>query len=100
MPEILAIYDTDTDSLEMEDQYFNWYDARDDWDEEINKVIQEIINSPVVWYCLIHGDCHITDRLLRLRILVLPPLHTPVLTEISVFVNKLQLVMEIKLFRM
>ena len=62
MPEILAMYDSDTDSLEMEDQYFNWYDARDDWDEEINKVIQEIINSPVVWYCLIHGDCHITDR--------------------------------------
>ena len=61
-PEFLAIYETETDSLELHDTHFNWYGARDVWDEELNRAVQEIIDSPVVWYCLIHGECHITDR--------------------------------------
>ena len=61
IPEFLAIYESDEDSLELHDTHFNWYDARDDWDEELNRAVQEIIDSPVVWYCLIHGECHITD---------------------------------------
>ena len=62
IPEKLATYDSETDSLEMDDKYFNWYDIKDDWDQEINKAIKEIVDSPVIWYCLVHGDCHITDR--------------------------------------
>tara|TARA_R110001592_G_scaffold223944_1_gene479444 strand:+ start:695 stop:1153 length:459 start_codon:yes stop_codon:yes gene_type:complete len=60
--EFLAIYETETDSLELHDTHFNWYGTRNDWEEELNRAVQEIIDSPVVWYCLIHGDCHITDR--------------------------------------
>ena len=62
MPEMLATYDSDTDCLEMDDEHFNWYDLKDNWDEEINRAIENIIDSPVIWYCLVHGDCHITDR--------------------------------------
>ena len=61
-PEFLATYDSEEDSLEYRDLYFNYYELRDDWDEEVYRVIQKIIDSPVIWYCLIHGDCHITDR--------------------------------------
>ena len=56
-PQFLAIYETETDSLELHDTHFNWYGARDVWDEELNRAVQEIIDSPVVWYCLIHGEC-------------------------------------------
>ena len=59
--EFLAIYESETDYLEYYN-YFSGYSLRDDWDQELNRVIQEIIDSPVIWYCLIHGKCHISDR--------------------------------------
>ena len=58
--EFFAIYDSETGGVEY-DKYFNWDELRGNWDKEINRAIQEVIVSPVIWYCLIHGDCHITD---------------------------------------
>ena len=61
--EYFAIYDSSNDTLEYDFKYFNWEECREDWDQEAEKIVKEIKESSVVWYCLVHGDCHITDIL-------------------------------------
>ena len=59
--EYFAIYDSSNDTLEYDFKYFNWEQFREDWDQEAERIVKEIKESSVVWYCLVHGDCHITD---------------------------------------
>ena len=59
--EYFAVYDSFNDTLEYDFKYFNWGECRGDWDQEAERIVKEIKESSAVWYCLVHGDCHITD---------------------------------------
>lgn len=59
--EYFAIYDSSNDTLEYDFKYFNWEECREDWDQEAERIVKKIKEISIVWYCLVHGDCHITD---------------------------------------